>query len=250
VKGLAVPSFTIVLAAAALLAGGRAFPPAMQSATGTITGHVRLTGKLPGNSVIRMGVDPRCADINRGKRVIQETVKAAIDGSLADVFVRLEGKFPLTPVPKTPVTLDQNACVYSPRVFGIRVGQTLQVRNNDNLLHNVHSVSNHDNYFNFGQARAGVVNSFTMKNEELMLRLGCDIHRWMTAYIGVVSHPYFAVTDDKGTFRIERVPPGTYTIHAWQERYGPLKKTVRVTAGGTATVDFSYSGNEPPQTSP
>lgn len=243
-KGLVVPLFAVVLAVATLEVGSAGSPPVLQSG-GTIKGHVHLGGKVPGNSVIRMGKDPKCSEMNKGKQVIQETVKATIDGSLANVFVRLEGAFPATPVPSTPVTIDQRSCMYSPRVVGVRVGQTLQIRNDDNLLHNVHTVSDHENQFNFGQARAGVVDSFKMKNEEVMLRLGCDVHSWMIAYVGVVKNPYFAVSDAAGGFEIKNVPAGTYTIDAWHERYGPLKKSVKVTAGGTVTVDFAYTGNEP-----
>jgi plastocyanin len=244
-KGIRFSFVAAILVAVTLTAAWAVVPMSpVQGGTGTIKGHVRLMGKLPGNSVIRMGVDPKCGELNKGKQVVQETVKAAVDGSLANVFVRLEGKFPSTPVPKAAVVIDQRACVYTPRVLGIRVGQVLEIRNSDNLFHNVHSVTNFDNSFNLGQARAGVVDTYKMKSEEVMLRLGCDVHRWMTAYIGVVAHPYFAVTDASGGFQIGNVPPGTYTISIWQERYGPLKKSVKVTAGGTATVDFSYTGNE------
>src|SRR2546427_6689954 len=96
-----------------------------QANTGTIKGHVRLTGKLPGNPIIRMGMDPMCSKMNAGKRVIQEYVVASIDGSLANVFVRLQGNVPQTPVPTQPVIIDQHGCVYTPRVIGARVGQTV-----------------------------------------------------------------------------------------------------------------------------
>src|SRR5438132_7217311 len=112
-----------IAAAASVRAGG-----AQTSASGSIKGHIKLAGSLPGNSIIRMGMDPKCAEINRGKRVVQETVAAAIDGSLANTFVRLEGTFPKTPVPKDPVVIDQRGCVYHPRVVGARVGQPLQVK--------------------------------------------------------------------------------------------------------------------------
>ena len=214
---------------------------------GTIKGHIRLNGKLPGNPVIRMAADPMCARMNAGKRVIQMTVAASADGSLANVFVRVQGTFPQTPVPSTLVKIDQTGCVYTPRMVGLRVGQALEVRNSDALLHNVHGISSHDNGFNVGQPMAGMVNQFKPKNEEIM-RLKCDIHSWMTAYIGVVSHPYFAVSDDSGTFQIANVPAGTHTIQTWHERYGPLTQTVRVPAGGTATVEFMYAGTEPPPT--
>ena len=235
-RGFVFSLFAGVLAGAVLLAA-----PLVQSGGGTIKGHIRLSGKLPGNTVIRMGKDPKCAVMNKGKTVVQETVKAAVDGSLANVFVRLEGTFPSTPVPKTPVVIDQQSCVYVPRVAGVRVGQILEVRNGDNLLHNVHSITNLDNRFNVSQARAGAVDSFKMKSEEIMLRVGCDVHSWMTAYVGVVTNPHFAVSDASGAFEIKNVPPGTYTIDAWHERFGPMKKTVKVAAGGVVTVDFGYT---------
>ena len=243
-KGFVIPLFAGVFAAATLVAGGVAPSPASQAGNGTIKGHVRLTGTLPGNSIIRMGKDPKCAQLNQGKQAVQEVVKATADGSLANVFVRLEGNFPKTPVPTTPVTINQTSCFYTPRVAGVRVGQTLQVRNNDSLLHNVHSSSEKDNSFNVAQAKAGVVDSFKMKSEEVMLKLGCDVHRWMTAYVGVVSNPYFAVSDASGNYTITNVPAGTYMIDAWQEEYGPTKKMVTVTAGGTTTVDFTYAATE------
>ena len=239
-KRVVIILFAVVVAVALLKVGNASSPPA-QGSTGTIKGRVTLTGKLPGNSVIRMGVDPKCSEMNKGKQVVQETVKAKVDGSLANVFLRLEGSFRPAPVPKTPVTIEQRGCVYSPRVAGVLVGQTLQIRNDDNLLHNVHSVTNQGNQFNFGQARAGVVDSFTMKHEEVMMRLGCDVHRWMTAYVGVVTNPYFAVSDSTGAFEIHNVPAGTYTVDAWQERFGVLKKSVKVAAGGTTIVDFAYA---------
>jgi plastocyanin len=212
---------------------------------GTIKGHVRLTGKLPGNPIIRMGMDPMCARINAGKRVIQETVLASLDGSLANVFVQLEGTFPQTPVPTVPVTVDQSACLYHPRMLGARVGQILQVRNSDELLHNVHGLSAHANGFNISEPKAGMVQQFKLKDEEI-LRLKCDVHGWMTAYIGIVNHPYFAVSDPSGKFEIANVPAGTHTIKVWQERYGPLTQTVRVRAGATTTADFAYTGTEKP----
>ena len=230
----------LVIAALVLTARERldAAPP--QAGAGTIKGHVRLNGKLPGNPVIRMGRDPMCSRINAGKQVVQETVMAALDGSLANVFVRLQGTFSPTPVPSTPVVIDQRACIYRPRVIGVRVGQTVQIKNSDNFLHNVHSFSAHGGNFNVGQAMAGVIYEFKPKQEEVMMRLKCDVHTWMNAFIGVVTNPYFSVTADTGNFQIDRVPAGTYTIQAWHEAYGFVSKTVTVRAGATATVDFTY----------
>jgi plastocyanin len=213
---------------------------AAQTPTGTIKGHVAISGKLPGNSVIRMGVDPKCAQINAGQRVLQEAVVATADGRLGNVFVRLQGTFPRTPVPAEPVTIGQRGCVYQPRVVGIRVGQTLRIRNDDELLHNVHGSSAVGNSFNIAQPIAGQTYEFKPTEEEVMVKIGCDLHTWMTAFVGVVTHPYFAVSGAGGTFEIGKVPAGTYTIEAWHERFGRVTKTVTVKPGAIATADFTY----------
>lgn len=216
-------------------------------AGGSVTGRVRLASKPPANALIRMGVDPMCSRANAGKRVMQETVVTDKEGGLANVFVRVAGKFPQTPVPSQPVVIDQRGCVYVPRVIGARVGQTLQVRNSDSLLHNVHSVSTRQNAFNIGQPIQGMTNDFRLKDEEVMLPIKCDVHRWMTTYVGVVQHPYFAVTDREGRFTIGDVPPGSYTLETWHEQYGTLTQPLRVKPGAAATpVDFSYTGTEKP----
>ena len=219
-------------------------PPPPRS--GAINGRIHLVGPAPGNPVIRMGADPLCARLNSGTRVVQEAVVVSADGGLANVFITLDGAFPESAAPTSPVTLDQAGCVYFPRVVGVRVGQALAVQNSDQLMHNVHGVSAVDNGFNISQPTAGIVRQFPMTGEETMLRLLCDVHRWMTAYVGVVSHPYFAVSGEDGAFDVLGVPPGTYTVRTWHERFGPLTQTVSVTAGATTTVDFEYTGTEKP----
>ena len=196
--------------------------------------------------MIRMGMDPKCAALNAGTRVFDSAVVAQADGSLADVFVRVDGAFPQMAPPTEPVVVAQRRCVYGPRVVGMRVGQTLRIRNDDELLHNVHSSSAKGNAFNVGQPKAGIVFDFTPKTEEIMVKLGCDVHRWMTAYVGVVSHPYFGVSGGGGLFEIDHVPAGTYTIRAWHERLGELSKSVTVRAGAVSTVDLAYPESERP----
>ena len=223
-------------------APSREVASAPSTATGTIEGHVRLSGRLPGNAVIRMGVDPRCAEINAGKVPVQETVLAERDGSLANVFVRVLGMFPDVPLSDEPVVIDQRDCGFVPRVVGARVGQLVQIRNSDPLLHNVHSLSSGVNSFNVGQPVEGMVFEVRLDEEEGMLRIKCDVHRWMTEYVGVVSHPYFAVSDRGGTFTIDQVPAGTQTIEVWHEVYGTLTQTVDVEAGAVTVADFTYPG--------
>jgi hypothetical protein len=130
-------------------------------------------------------------------------------------------------------------------MVGARVGQTLQIRNSDDILHNAHSLTSKNNVFNVSEPKAGIVQQFTLKDEE-MLRIKCDVHSWMTTWVGIVSHPYFAVSGLTGTFEIANVPAGSYQIVAWHERYGPITQAVRVRAGMVASVDFVYTGAEKP----
>jgi plastocyanin len=215
--------------------------------TGTIQGHVRLTGPAPGNPIIRMGVDPMCAAINAGpSRPVQQIVTRSADGGLANVFVTLTGTFPRVPPPKTAVTIRQLKCVNVPRVVGVMVGQTLTIVNSDTLAHETHSITSKGNSFKVTQPHSDMVFTYTPKAPEEMLRLGCEIHRWMVAWVGVEAHPYFNVTTDTGVFTIANVPAGRHQIKAWHERYGWQTKTVDVKPGATATVDFTYTGQERP----
>jgi plastocyanin len=215
-----------------------------QSATGTIRGRILLAGPPPPNPPIRMGADPACSALNGGSRPAQEFVVVDAAGGLANVFVHLQGTFPSTPVPATAVRLEQKGCVYRPHVIGLRVGQTLQVANDDPTIHNMHGLSGRGNEFNASRPAGTPPFEVTLKAEEMMLRVTCDIHSWMNIFVGVVNHPYFAVSGTDGTFEIRGVPAGPHPIQAWHERYGPLNATVEVTAGATATVDFTYTGSE------
>jgi plastocyanin len=231
--------------AVAIVAGSGAATAAGQAvAGGTIVGHVKLMGTPPGNAAIRMGMDPFCAKVNAGKRIFQEIVLTTKDGGLANVFVNVQGSFPKTPVPSAPVVIDQQGCTYRPHMVGAQVGQTLQIKNSDETLHNLHSVSSNGNGFNVGQPKAGMVFQYQLKGEEAAVHLICDVHRWMASYIGVVNHPYFTVSGEGGSFTIRNVPAGKYMLHAWHERYGPVTQSVQVRAGTTTTVDFSYAGTE------
>jgi plastocyanin len=200
-------------------------------------------GTPPDNPAIRLRSDPMCDKANGGKPGTRETVIAGADGSLANVFVQLQGSFPAAPAPTEPVLIDQRACSYTPHVVGAQVGQIVRVRNSDPGLHNVHGTSGDTDAFNVGQPLAGMTSDFRMKADGIV-RVQCDVHGWMLAFIGVSSHPYFAVTGAPGTFEIRDVPVGSYTIQAWHELYGPLTSNVRVEAGRAADVEFAFSGAE------
>jgi plastocyanin len=186
---------------------------------GTIKGRITFTGKEPGNRVIRMGMDPMCATANAGKRPINEVYLVGDNNALGNVFVKLEGSFPATPVPSQPVEIDQVACFYKPRVVGARVGQTLRVKNLDNLMHNVHSDSAKGNAFNFAEPIKGMQRDITLKDEE-MLRIGCDVHRWMTAGSASCRIRISPSAMSKGPSRSPTCRPGAGTSPRGMRRSG------------------------------
>ncbi len=215
---------------------------AAPAARGSLRGHIRVRGTVPANDVIRMNADPMCARANGEQPVQDQAVIVAPDGSLANAFVELMGTFPDMPVPAEPVTIDQRACTYRPRVVGLRLGQTLKVRNSDDGLHNVHGMSTARDSFNIGQPLAGLVNDFHPRDPG-MLQLKCDVHTWMVAFVGVVEHPFFAVTGPDGAFALPDVPEGTYSLRAWHERFGTRTMQVRVEGGKDAAIDVIYESH-------
>jgi plastocyanin len=226
--------------AAMLVALGTSTPIAAQGGTGTIVGHVRYMGPTPVTPIIRMGADPRCNKLYVGKRPTAPTFVVGTDGAFANVLVNLDGSFPATPVPATPAVLGQKDCQYAPRVLGARIGQMLQVTNEDPTDHNVHSLSKAGNDFNRTQLINGKPFDFTLKAGEL-LRITCDNHSWMTAYVGIFDNPYFSVSGADGAFTISNVPVGTQTVKAWHEVMGTQMQMVDVQAGKSTTVDFTFA---------
>lgn len=214
--------------------------PVAASAGGTIEGKVIYTGKPGRNPLINMGADPNCLSINAGQKVQQEMVSLHDDGSVGNVFVHITDEVPGAAAPSTPVEIDQRGCIYHPRISGAVTGQTLLIRNNDATLHNIHTTSEAGNSFNVGQPKAGMEHTHNLRGTEIMLRLKCDVHPWMVGYLGVKSHPHFAVSGDGGSFRIENVPAGTYNLQAWQERLGTRDQSITVADGETVTVTFEY----------
>jgi hypothetical protein len=146
-------------------------------------------------------------------------------------------------MPASPAVLDQKGCLYQPRVLGVRVNQPLVISNDDATFHNVHALPKTNLEFNQGLANRNDKMTKTFTAPEVMVRFKCDVHGWMAAYVGVVAHPFFAVTGADGSFNLTGVPPGTYTVEAWHERFGT--KTTEVTVGDhqSQTVSFSFAAN-------
>ena len=216
----------------------------VDSATaGVLKGRVRFTGKKPARKIIDMSGDPACAEGHHGK-VFDEALVVNPNGTLSNVFVYiksgLEGK--KFEISTTPVTLDQHGCWFHPRVLGIETGQTLQVVNSDPVTHSVHPLAQINREWNHSQGPGEAALARKFLKPEVMIRVKCNIHSWMRAFIGVVEHPYFAVTGSDGTFEIPNVPPGDYLVEAWQETLGAQEQKTTVGPLGKIEISFAFKG--------
>jgi hypothetical protein len=164
-------------------------------------------------------------------------------GKLGNVFVRVVGGLPdgPYPTPSAPAVIDQDGCLYQPRVLGVMVDQALEIRNSDPLMHNIKAVPSENRGFNISQPRAGMTTTRRFSTPEVMVPFECNVHGWMKAYIGVTEHPYFATSGADGAFSITGLPAGTYQLEAWHERFGTLTAEVTVGDGQTEAVEFNYS---------
>ncbi|GEM_PF-336861 len=210
---------------------------------GSITGKALFDGTPGENPKIDMTADPVCRSLNPGN-AFQERIVVNSNHTLKNVFVYVKGLEGQTfPVSQMPVQLNQHGCAYHPRVLGMQTNQKLQIVNSDSTLHNVHAFSKKSPEFNLGMPLQGMKVEKTFSNPEVMVKMKCDVHPWMTGYIGVLNHPFFAVTGDDGSFKIDNVPPGDYVVEAWHETYGTKTQNVTVTDAGTQS-DFKFSATE------
>ena len=225
------------LALAALL-----IPAGDTYAAGTVSGKANFDGTAPTRRTIKMSADPACDKANPNGRQGEAMVISA-DGAVANVFVYVkEGVSGYQhETPKAPVMLDQAGCMYSPRVSGAQVGQTIQILNSDTTLHNVHALPKASKQFNSAMPMKGMKIKKRFTAPEVMVRIKCDVHPWMAAYVGVLDHPFHAVTGTDGSYSIDGLPAGTYTIEAWHERLGAQTSTVTVADGAAASANFSFS---------
>jgi len=208
----------------------------------TLNGQVVLDGTPPPLEIIRLDADPKCVNLAKGEERRTEDFVVGQGNTLQNVFVYVKDGLPqrLYLVPAQPVVLDQQQCRYVPRVLGAQVGQQLTIRNSDSLLHNVRAEAQVNEPFDVGTPIQGMEVKRSFATREVMVPVKCNVHKWMTAYIGVLEHPFFAVTDASGRFSIPQVPPGTYTVEVWHERLGTQTQQVTVSANDTKNLAFTF----------
>jgi|SRR5579862_5033309 len=209
------------------------------SGTAAIKGTVTLTGTPPEMQLTKRDADPFCA---RTPMKDEEVVVGA-GGALKNVIVRItKGITGNYEPPMSNVTIDQSQCMYRPRVAMIMAGQSLLIRNSDQTLHNVHTYKGASTLFNQAEVPGlpAIAKTFKDATGEI-LKFKCDVHPWMTGYVGVSAHPFFAVTGEDGKFEIPKVPAGKYTLEAWHERFGTLSQEITVEANKPTTVTFAFA---------
>jgi plastocyanin len=232
--------FALLLLAAGLLwltSGVGAAP------TATISGTVKLEGPAPHQRPIDMSKDPSCAQSRGGAPAAAENVVVGANGGLANVVVYIShGLSSPVPVSSKPVTFEQKGCQYVPHVVAVNPGQHMTILNSDKTMHNIHpdpKPGGGNAAFNKSQLGGGPAMDVAWSAEEVAIPVKCNVHPWMHAFIVVVQGPN-GVSNNNGSFKLENVPPGTYTLTAWQETYGPETQQVTVAEGKPVTVDFTF----------
>jgi plastocyanin len=213
------------------------------NAASSITGTVVFDGKPPALKPLAMEADPACAKKHKGP-VPSEMLVLGGGNTMGNILVWVSKGLPsgkTFPVPKTPVVLDQNGCVYKPHVMGIMVGQTYRILNNDGVLHNIHTLPKVNPSFNKGMPATLKEATTVFAKPEDVFHIKCDVHPWMSAYMAVFTHPFFSVTGTDGKFTISGLDPGTYEITAWHERLGTQTASITVGANETKSQNFKFA---------
>ena len=222
---------------AGAVAKGPAFKPTGNE--GNIVGVIAFNGAAPAAKKLSLDSDPVCAQKN--PNAVGEEVVVA-DGKLQNVFVYVKGGLPRATfeAPTAEVTLDQSGCHYVPHVLGLQTNQPLKVVNSDNTNHNVHPTPKDNREWNESQGPGAppIVKKFT--RAEVLIPVKCNQHAWMKAWVGVLDHPFYAVSGKDGAFTIKGLPPGEYDVEAWHEKLGAKTMKVKVADKADAKADFTF----------
>ncbi|MGB7947284.1 MAG: carboxypeptidase regulatory-like domain-containing protein [Candidatus Binatia bacterium] len=204
---------------------------------GSISGTVKFKGTAPA---------PKKLDVGKDKEVCDKTPKmdqslVVKNGNLANAVVTITDIKKGKKIELKKVVLDQNGCEYHPHVLAFPAGTTVEIKNPDGILHNVHSYSKANSPFN--QAQPKFKKSMDVKiDKPEAVEVKCDVHGWMHGWLVATETPYFAVTDDSGSFKLTDVPPGSYTVEVWHEKLGKTNQKVTVKAKEDAKVNFEMAG--------
>ncbi len=211
---------------------------------GAVSGTVHFSGKAPERLRIDMSQDPVCSMMGGDNFAEQYVVH---DGKLANVYIYVkdgpEAAMSAPAVTTAPVVLDQVGCKYVPHVIGVMRGGSVEFRNSDGTMHNIHTMPTvaANKEINVSQDARAAPEVKQFMQPELMMPVRCNNHPWMNAFINVSATPFFAVADAEGRFEIKGLPAGTYTLGAVHEKMGEQTMTVTVKPQVTGTADFTYA---------
>jgi plastocyanin len=245
-RSLAILAF---LAAACAGCGGRGPAPSTNeppapaidpATTGRIEGTIRYTGPDPAPLSVDLSADPHCEKAPPGVDHTPEIVLGP-ERTLGNAVVWIEQGAPAGryPVPSASAVLAQKGCWYEPRVQAVLVGRTLEIRNEDATMHNVHVLAEQNRAWNRSQIEGAVPIEERLDHAEVPVTFRCNVHPWMKAQVAVLPNPFFAVTSTDGRFEIPGLPAGEYTVAVWHETLGKIEKKVTVAAKDAVTVDFA-----------
>jgi len=211
---------------------------------GTVEGTVAFDGPPPPSNDIVFGAERQCAVMHGDNPPKIENIVVNPNGTLRDVLVRISDEVSGDyPVPEEPILIDQVGCLFIPHVAAVRAGQPVTFRNSDAVLHNIRAQAKEQRGFNIAQPVKEMTTTKTFSTQELNIPLKCDVHFWMTAYLHVLNQPFFEVTGTDGSFTIDELPPGDYTLEAVHPELGTQTRAVTVTEEAPATAAFSFSGS-------
>lgn len=210
--------------------------PPLAASGGTITGRVVFTGDAPPAKKIKVTKDnAKC-----GQEIVMEDLAVSSERGVKNAVVNVMGvKGAVARSGGNPI-LDQKGCVFNPHVLIVQAGKPFDILNNDGVLHNFHSYSQKNSPVNKAQPGFKKKMMETFAQPEIM-KVTCDAHPWMTAWIVVTDRPYVTTTDGDGAFKLTDVPPGNHTVEIWHETLGKTTKTVTVKAGEDTKVNFELS---------
>ncbi len=236
-----MPRARLALALCLLAACGR--DESACTAPRTVTPLDPSTAGTTAMKPVALGGDPQCAIQHQGPVLAGDAL--VHDGKVENAFVYVKDGLGARTfaVPETPVTINQVGCLYEPHVAGAQTCQPIEFVNDDPTLHNVHGTPGGSQPWNFSMALQGSKRRIRVENPEVTIPVTCDVHPWMRAYLGVLPHPFFAVTGADGRFTLRGVPAGEYVLAAWHERFGTREARVTLSAGETKDVAFAYAGS-------
>lgn len=234
-----IQAWSLAAAVVALASVGRvaAYEGGPVTGGGSISGVVKFKGTAPAPATLEVNKDKEVCAV--GPKYSRDLVVGA-DGGIEYAVVSIVGIAKGKPFGPAESVIDQKGCEYLPYVITVQAGAPVQIKNSDGILHNIHTYSEKNPPLNRAQPKFKKTITETFKVPE-MVKLTCDVHGWMSGWLLVEEHPYAAVTDAKGAFKLADVPAGDYELRVWQAKLGETTQKVTVQPGADTAVTFELA---------